>query len=208
MTMNIQQAVYIQQIFSQQQPCCKNISTQLKTQKSIPALTSLSLSPMDNSSSELPWPTEPGRTVLCVCVLQLTGRKNCHFLSQLMKQKQTHSGTMLSASIQQANVINHEIQGQRALYPVLLPWQTLQKCHICTFPSFLWPHWLAVSQLQPLFFFKKREKHRQILLCTCTFTHIYVLFDLAHSSHSCSFCYTHTNNPDHFLIVIRTVLRE
>lgn len=71
-----------------------------------------------------------------------------------MKQKQTHSGTMLSANIQQANVINHEIQGQRALHPVLLPWQTLQKCHICTFSSFLWPHWLATSQLQPLIYKK------------------------------------------------------
>lgn len=111
-----------------------------------------------------------------------------------MKQKQTHSGTMLSASIQQANVINHEIQGQRALHPVLLLWQTLRKCHICTFPSFLWPHWLAASQLQPLFLKKKREKKRKNIHKYC-FTHallpIYALFDLANM---------HTNNPDHFFI--------
>lgn len=99
---------------------------------------------------------------------------------------------MLSASIQQANVINHEIQGQRALHPVLLLWQTLQKCHICTFPSFLWPHWLAASQLQPLFFKKKKKRKNIHKYC---FTHallpIYALFDLANM---------HTNNPDHSFI--------
>lgn len=99
---------------------------------------------------------------------------------------------MLSASIQQANVINHEIQGQRALHPVLLLWQTLRKCHICTFPSFLWPHWLAASQLQPLFLKKKKkkEKHIQILLYTCTFTHICTLWPCQHAhKQSWSFLY-------------------
>ncbi len=132
---------------------------------------------MDNSSSALSRAAVTIQAgldcVMCVCI-SVDGPKKMLFLSELMKQKQTHSGTMMSASIQQANVINHEIQGQRALHPELLPWQTLQKCHICTFPSFLWPHWLAASQLQPLFL-KKRGKHTQILLCTCIFTHIFTL---------------------------------
>ncbi len=66
---------------------------------------------MDNSSSALSRAAMTIQVgldcVMCVCILVGGAEKYCHFLSELMKQKQTHSGTMMSASIQQANVINH-----------------------------------------------------------------------------------------------------
>lgn len=46
----------------------------------------------------------------------------------------------------------------------------------------------------------KKRKNIHKYCFAHAFLPIYPLFDLTHTSQSCSLCYMHTNNPDHFFI--------